>query len=86
MEELYRELGDKVEFIGINQGFKENIKDYMKKYNLSFPVAYDEGEKILLSFDARVPTHILIDIEGRIKYKEPEPPENIKKYLKDYFE
>ena len=82
---MYRRFGDRVEFIGINLGFREKIPEYMKKNNLNFPVAYDKGEKILSSFGARVPTSILIDLNGRIRYKDADPPEDIEKSLEELF-
>jgi peroxiredoxin len=70
VEELYKEFGDRIEFIGVNLGEKADIEDYVKKYGLTFPVFYDEGSKITSRFDAKIETHILINKNGVITYKE----------------
>lgn len=80
---MYRRFGDRVEFIGINLGFREKISEYMKENNLNFPVAYDEGEKILSSFGAKIPMFMLVDVNGRIRYRGAEPPEDVKKSLQE---
>jgi peroxiredoxin len=70
VEKLYEEFGDKIEFIGVNLGTEADIKDYVKKYGLTFPVFYDEGNKIASIFGAQIETHILINKNGVITYKE----------------
>ena len=74
MEKLYEEFGGRIEFIGINQGDKEKIGQFTKKYGLSFQTAYDDNRKILAAFEARVPTHMLIDIHGTVQYVAPYLP------------
>ncbi|MBI4689800.1 MAG: TlpA family protein disulfide reductase [Nitrospirae bacterium] len=76
MEKLYKEFKDRIEFIGINKGDKEKIEGFIKKYDLSFPVAHDLNEKVLTAFKARIPTYVLIDTNGKIRYKEPDLPES----------
>ena len=86
METLYKDLGDKIQFIGINQGDKEeDMGKFIKEHKLSFPVVYDKDKKIASSFSARMPSQILIDIRGVIIYKEPETPRDIKKYMEKLF-
>lgn len=75
MEELYREFGGRMEFIGINLGNREDIGEFMEKYGLSFPVAYDEDERLRDSFRARIPTNVVIDQNGEITYKSPKTPD-----------
>jgi peroxiredoxin len=75
VEKLYREFGDKIEFIGINQDDKKKIEDFVKKFELSFPIARDAEKNIASAFNARIPTHILIDRQGTIRYVEPSAPE-----------
>ncbi|MBI5639666.1 MAG: redoxin domain-containing protein [Nitrospirae bacterium] len=74
MEKLYKEFGGRVEFIGMNQGDKEKIGPFRKKYGLSFPNAHDDNRKILSAFKARVPTHVLIGIHGTVQYMAPHMP------------
>lgn len=81
---MYKDLGDKIEFLGINLGDREDIEKFIKEYKLSFPVAYDREGKVASSFNAKVPTFILIDINGRVSYTEPHAPErkHLEKLLK----
>ena len=64
MEKLYKEFGDRIEFIGINLGTEKDLKNFIKKYHLTFPVSYDKGDKLASLFDARIETNILIDRRG----------------------
>ena len=82
MEKLYKEFGNRVEFIGINMGFKNSIKEFVKDYGLTFPVVYDEGNKLAAAFGAKIETNIFIDRKGLVKFKERGFPDDIEKYLK----
>ena len=82
MEKLYEEFGNRIEFIGVNLGTEADIKDYMKKHGLTFPVFYDEGNKITSLFDAKIETHILINKQGVITYRERGFSEGIVPFLK----
>jgi peroxiredoxin len=82
VEKLYEEFGDGIEFIGVNLGTEADIKDYMKKNGLTFPVFYDEGNKVTSLFDAKIETHILINKNGVITYKERGFSKGIVPFLK----
>ncbi len=86
MEELYKEFGGKVEFVGINLGYKAKIGDYVKDNHLTFPVAYDEGDKISKAFGAWIETNILIDRKGVITYRERGIQGDLRKYLRKVVE
>ena len=83
MEELYKEFGDRIEFLGINLGYKGMIGDYVKNNHISFPNAYDDGDKVTSAFGAMIETNILIDRSGVITYRERGLQEDIVKYLKN---
>ena len=70
MEKLYKEFGDRIEFIGINVGTEKDLQGFIEKYHLTFPIAYDRGNKIAALFDAKIETNIFIDRKGVITYKE----------------
>ena len=72
---MFKKYSDKIMFIGISQDDKGKIDDFVKKFELNFPVARDAEKTIVPAFDARIPTHILIDRQGTIRYSEPSPPE-----------
>ena len=72
---MFKEFNDKIVFIGISQDDSGKIEDFVKKFELSFPIARDAEKNIVQAFDARIPTHILVDMQGTIRYSEPSPPE-----------
>jgi peroxiredoxin len=82
VEKLYKEFGDRIDFIGVNLGTEADIKEYMKKNGLTFPVFYDDGNRITSLFDAKIETHILINKDGVITYKERGFSEEIVPFLK----
>ncbi len=86
MEELYKEFGGRIEFIGINLGYKANIGDYVRKNHLTFPVAFDDRDKVSKAFGASIETNILIDKKGVITYKDRGVQEDLKKHLKKVLE
>lgn len=83
VEKLYKEMGDKIQFIGINVGINERIEDvtrYVKKNKLTFPIVYDVDTELTDLFWVRfTPTNLIIDRNGVIKFKKAEMP-------KDYLE
>lgn len=80
---MYKEFRDEIEFIGISADTKKDIDKFMKENSFTFPVVHDETNIVSRIFHERVPAHILISKEGSVKYSEPEPPDDVKKYLKD---
>jgi peroxiredoxin len=84
VEKMFKEFKDRIAFIGISQDDKARIEDFVKKFQLSFPIANDADKRIFSAFDARVPTHILIDKQGIIRYLEPSSAEikDLEKVLK----
>ncbi len=83
MEKLYKEFGERIDFIGISLGVKGQIGDFVKNHHISFPVAYDEGNKVSSAFGALIETNILIDRKGIITYRERGVQEDITKHLRD---
>ena len=86
MDELYKEYGGRIDFIGINLGIKGQIGDFVKKKRISFPIAYDEGNKVSSAFGALIETNILIDSKGVITYRERGVQEDIAKHLRKVLE
>lgn len=81
VEKLYKEFGENIEFIGINLGFKEKIAEFVKKYHITLPIAYDEGDRIATAFGAKIQTNILIDKKGVIIYDERGFQDAIRKHM-----
>jgi peroxiredoxin len=86
VEKQYKEFGDKIEFIGINLGIKGQIADFIKNNHITFPVAYDEGDKVSKAFGALIETNILIDRKGVIRYRERGVQEDLAKQLRKVLE
>jgi peroxiredoxin len=86
VEELYKEFGGRIEFIGINLGIKGKIGDFVKHNHITFPVAYDEGDKVSKAFGARIETNVLIDRKGVITYLGRGVQEDLRKYLRKALE
>ncbi len=82
IEELYKKYGDRVEFIGVSLGIKNKIGRFVREKKLSFPIVYDEGNKIAGAFGAQIQTNLLIDKRGVIVYKGKGFEEDIVKRLK----
>ncbi len=79
--EMYRKFGGQIEFIGINLGIKDELEEYVKRNHISFPVTFDEGNKITSAFGAQIQTNILIDKEGVIRYKDRGIPNDVENRL-----
>jgi peroxiredoxin len=86
VERLYKEFGDRIEFLGVNLGIKGKIADFVRNNHISFPVAYDEGNKVSSAFGALIETNILIDRKGVITYRERGVQEDIAAQLKKVLE
>ncbi len=86
IEELYKKYGDRVEFIGVSLGIKNEINKFVREKKLSFPVVYDEGNRIAGAFGAQIQTNLLIDKQGVIVYKGKGFEEDIVKRLKKFSE
>ncbi len=86
MEKLYKEFGGKIDFIGVNLGIKSQIADFVKSKDITFPVAYDEGDKVSKAFGALIETNVLIDRKGVIIYRERGVQEDLAKHLRKVLE
>lgn len=70
INQLQKDLGDKVQFVLIGKGDEKNIRSvyekYREYYKLTLPIAYDS--KLFEVFDVQTVPHIIvIDIEGKVK-------------------
>ena len=74
LKEAYRDLDkEKIELLSIDIGVRESrekLKLYKEKYSIPYPVLFDEGGVVSRSYTVLgIPTHILIDREGIIRYR-----------------
>ncbi|MFN3395683.1 MAG: TlpA family protein disulfide reductase [Thermodesulfovibrionales bacterium] len=86
---LHKKLGDNIEFIGVNIGINENLEavtGYIKSYGINFPIIYDRDGKIIRAFGVMgTPTHIIIDRNGVVRYRDAEMPEDLDGHLKELY-
>jgi peroxiredoxin len=71
---MFRKFGGRIVFIGISREDKARLTNFAKKFHVTFFVVHDGGGSVFAAFGARIPTHILVDREGIIRYSEPVPP------------
>ncbi|MCH1624796.1 thiol-disulfide oxidoreductase ResA [Ferdinandcohnia quinoae] len=66
MYQYYKDQG--VQVIAINVGEPEfNVKNFIKKYELTFPVAIDKGNQLQNAYGIDpLPTTLLIDKDGKV--------------------
>ncbi len=71
-EKLYKELGDKVEFmmVGMTDGLSETedtVKEFVKENNYTFPVYCDSDSSAASAYEVySIPVTLFIDKEGRL--------------------
>lgn len=75
MEKAFRTHGEKIEFLAVSQDDMASIEGFIRKFRLSVPVARDADKRLSKTFHARMPTYILIDASGIIRYMKPFIPE-----------
>ncbi|MBI4848210.1 MAG: TlpA family protein disulfide reductase [Nitrospirae bacterium] len=84
---MHKQLGDRVEFIGVNVAINERpeaVRDYVGTNNLNFTNIYDKGAKITKSFGVMgTPTHIVIDRQGIIRYAGVDAPDDFEEHMKE---
>ena len=71
MQRLYEALrkdGVEIVAVSIDRDNKERVKEYIRKYNLTFPVLLDPDQKIRKKyFIMGLPTSYLIGVDGKLK-------------------
>ena len=71
MQKIYEALnpgGIEVVAISIDRGKKKRVENYIKKYNLTFPVLLDPSQKVRKDyFILGLPTSYLIGTDGKLK-------------------
>ncbi len=70
-----------LELIAVNVGVNDSLKKtkrFMKKYDISYPVGFDEGSRITRRFGILgTPTVILVDRRGVVRYRSSGVPSNL---------
>jgi len=75
MEKAYRKYKDKVAFLTVSiDRVPKDVAAFMKQHGLDFPALLDPDMKVSDQYEvAFIPTHYLIDKEGRIRHREVGP-------------
>jgi len=69
--------------VGVNDSLAK-VKRYIKKYKISYPVAFDEGSQVTRLFNIQgTPTIIIVDRHGIVRYRSAAVPEDLKKHFED---
>ncbi len=72
-----------LEFIAVNVGKNDSAdkaKRYIKKYEIQYPAAFDNGGKITKRFKVRgIPTIIIVDKSGIVRYRSTGMPDDLEK-------
>lgn len=88
--ELYKKLGNKVEFIGINVGINERlegVRQYVMSHGMKFPNVFDKDGRIIRAFGVMgTPTHIIISRKGVVRYRDAVMPEDLEGHLKELYD
>lgn len=82
---LHERYGDDIEVLAVNVTVNDSlrrVKHYQKKHKLAYPLAFDEGREVSNAYGVvGVPTLIIIDINGVIRYRAVKTPEGIGEHL-----
>ncbi len=82
LKEVHSALQPKgLELIAVNVGVNDSpgkTKRFMKKYDISYPVGFDEGSRITRRFKIfGTPTIIIVDRKGMVRYRSSGVPTNL---------
>ncbi len=70
-----------LELIAVNVGVNDSLnktKRFMKKYDITYPVGFDEGSRITTRFKILgTPTVIIVDRSGVVRYRSSGVPVNL---------
>ena len=85
---LQEAFGDRVEIIAVNTTWSdsiEKVEQFQQRFEINYPVAMDEGESLTERYAvSRVPTEFIIDIDGRIRYRNG-VPEHLAAHIPDWY-
>lgn len=82
LAKIYPALRDQgLKVVAINVGINDSLqraRSFQQRHALNFPLAFDETFEVATAFEVRgVPTVVLIDSEGKIRYRSPLFPRDL---------
>ena len=76
---------DEIELLAINTAINDSekkVKRYREKHEINYAIAYDKGSKVTHLYNVKgVPTQIIIDVNGIIRYRGVSVPADLEKHL-----
>jgi thiol-disulfide isomerase/thioredoxin len=76
---------DRITVIGINVGgvdSPEDVKKYVKRHQINYPLLIDSDNETVEGYSVHaIPTIILLDKNGKILFRDNEPPEKLEELL-----
>ena len=85
IKSLHAAHGENIEVLAINVTVNDSLKRvnrYQEKHELTYPLAFDEGRKVTQMYVVMAtPTLFVIDINGVIRYRDAETPDDIETHL-----
>ncbi|MFC4635786.1 TlpA family protein disulfide reductase [Dokdonia ponticola] len=73
IEKLYKDYGDKIDFVLITQEEPDKVKRFLERKELSIPAVFPQMETPELLYESTIPTNYIIDASGKIIIKEKGP-------------
>lgn len=84
LKSVQNNLSEDIKIIAVNTSRDDSIQeslDFQKKFNINYLLSFDEGEVITDLFNVHgVPTEFIIDITGKIVYRDG-VPDDLTKYV-----
>jgi peroxiredoxin len=86
ISKLREKMGpSEMEILGINVGGTdslERLKRYQEGHPVSWPILYDGDGKVSKAYGVQgIPLFVLVNKEGKVVYRDNEPPSDLRKYL-----
>lgn len=86
LQNAFEEYGDKIEFIAVNLGINDSLKDIREiqtEFSLTVPIVIDNSGELSQAFEmVGTPYHVLIDLDGNVVFKGHEASSQLDKTLK----
>lgn len=85
LKSLHNTHGKDIELLAINVTVNDSLKrvhHYQQKHQLNYPLAFDDNRTVSKMYGVMgTPTQVIIDINGVIRYRAAETPDDIETHL-----
>ncbi len=88
LKEIYSSFEPKgMEFLAINVGVNDSlarVKRYTEKYKITYPVAFEGGNRVTKLFGVQgTPTIIIVDKQGIVRYRSASVPDDLDEHFQE---